>query len=280
MREIKAEYIKSTINNLFKQANYYLDEDLPDLLNSFISKESNPLAKSILEKLIINARLADKLQKPLCQDTGVAVVFLEIGQDLHILGDLREAIESGIMESYKENYFRKSMVSDPCFGRENTNTNLPAIIHTEIVSGDKLKITVAPKGGGSENMSRIAMLKPSDGIEGIKDFVLDTVMKAGGNPCPPIIIGVGVGGNFEACATMAKKSLMRPLNSLNKDPLWAEVEMNLLKRINKTNIGPQGLGGDTTALKVFIETMPCHIASLPVAVNIQCHSHRHTSTII
>ncbi|MBN2828759.1 MAG: fumarate hydratase, partial [Candidatus Cloacimonetes bacterium] len=183
-------------------------------------------------------------------------------------------------DSYKENYFRKSMVVDPCFARENTGTNLPAVIHTVIVPGDKLKISVAPKGGGSENMSRIAMLKPSDGIDGIKEFVMDTVIKAGGNPCPPIILGIGVGGNFETCAILAKKALMRPLNSFHPDERWAQFEVELLKKINKTNIGPQGLGGDTTALKVQIVTMPCHIASLPVAINIQCHSHRHESVII
>jgi len=280
MREIKAELIQKSVSDLFKHANYYLDEDLPTLLQDFIEKERNPLAKSILEKLLINAKMAHEQQKPLCQDTGVAVVFVEIGQDLHILGNLNKAIEDGVEQSYKDNYFRKSMAIDPCFNRENTGTNLPAVIHYSIVEGDKLKLTVAPKGGGSENMSRIAMLKPSDGIGGIKKFVVDTVVKAGGNPCPPIIIGLGVGGNFETCALLAKKALMRPLNSSNANPNWADVEDKLLELINETDVGPQGLGGDSTALKVLIETMPCHIASLPVAINIQCHSHRHKSIVL
>ncbi|MDP8232955.1 MAG: fumarate hydratase, partial [Candidatus Zophobacter franzmannii] len=229
MREIKAELIQKSVSDLFKHANYYLDEDLPTLLQDFIEKERNPLAKSILEKLLINAKMAHEQQKPLCQDTGVAVVFVEIGQDLHILGNLNKAIEDGVEQSYKDNYFRKSMAIDPCFNRENTGTNLPAVIHYSIVEGDKLKLTVAPKGGGSENMSRIAMLKPSDGIGGIKKFVVDTVVKAGGNPCPPIIIGLGVGGNFETCALLAKKALMRPLNSSNANPNWADVEDKLLE---------------------------------------------------
>ncbi len=277
MRKIKAEEITKEVAELFRAANYELDEELPGLIKEFIDKESNPLAKDILEKLLVNAELALEKRKPLCQDTGVAVVFVELGQELQIEGNLKEAIESGVELSYKDNYFRKSMVSDPCFGRENTHNNLPAIIHYNIVLGDKLKITVAPKGGGSENMSLIAMMKPSDGIDGIKKLVLDTIIEAGGNPCPPVIIGIGVGGNFETSALLAKKALMRPLSSHNPDSNWANLETELLEIVNSSNVGPQGLGGDTTAFKVLIETMPCHIASLPVAINIQCHAHRHKS---
>ncbi len=280
MREIKAESITNEIIKLFKNANYELDEELPQLVAEFIKKENNPLAKDILEKLLLNANLAIEKQKPICQDTGVAVVFVELGQELHIDGNLKEAIEEGVRLCYKDNYFRKSMVTDPCFGRSNTNTNLPVIIHYDIVSGDRLKLTVAPKGGGSENMSRIAMLKPSDGVDGIKKLILDTVIEAGGNPCPPVIIGIGVGGNFETSALLAKKALMRPLSSNNKEKNWATLENELLELVNQSNVGPQGLGGNTTAFKVMIETMPCHIASLPVAINIQCHAHRHKTAIL
>ncbi len=217
----------------------------------------------------------------MCQDTGIAVIFVELGQDVHISKDnFYDAINEGVKRGYTQGYLRKSVVEDPVFDRKNTKDNTPAIIHTDIIPGDKIKITVASKGAGSENMSEIKMLKPADGIDGVKDFVVDRVMRSGGMPCPPIIVGVGIGGNFEQCAYLSKKALLRPLNTRNPDVKLNAVEKEILTRINRLGIGPMGLGGRTTALAVQILTMPCHIASLPVAVNLQCHAHRHKTATI
>jgi len=262
------------------EANYFLGEDLKCMILQAIEQETSPLAKEVLMDLQENWEIASHEQAPICQDTGTAVVFIEIGQDVRIEGGyLYDAINQGVREGYCEGYLRKSMVRHPFF-RENTGDNTPAIIHTEIVPGNKLKITVAPKGGGSENMSALKMLTPASGLNGVKQFVLDTVKKAGPNACPPIIVGVAVGGNFEKVALLAKKALLRPLGQLNPDPYLAQIEKELLEEINNTGIGPQGFGGRTTALAVNLEVFPCHIASLPVAVNINCHVSRHKTIIL
>jgi fumarate hydratase subunit alpha len=225
--------------------------------------------------------MAARLGMPMCQDTGVAVVFVELGQDVHVIGgDFIEAINEGVRQGYRDGFLRKSLVTDPVIERKNTKDNTPAIIHTQIVPGESIQITLAPKGGGSENMSEVRMMQPSDGIEGITDFVVDRVRRSGGNPCPPVIVGVGIGGNFEQSALLSKKALLRPLGSLNPDPIWNPVEVELLDRINRLGIGPMGLGGRTTALAVHILAQPCHIASMPVAVNLQCHAARHKTAVI
>lgn len=281
MREIHISDIVSTVKKLSIEANYYLGEDVISKITEFKQKEVSDTGKNVLEILLKNYQLAASEKMPICQDTGIGVVFLEIGQDLHIVGgDLNEAINEGIRQGYKDGYLRKSMVDDPIIDRKNTGDNTPAITYVEIVPGDKLKITIAPKGGGSENMSEIKMMKAADGIEGVMDFIVDRVRRSGGNPCPPIVVGVGLGGNFEQSALLSKKSLMRNLYEKNPDPKWAKIEDELLIRINKLGIGPQGLGGTTTAIAVHIKTMPCHIASMPVAVNIQCHAARHKSVIL
>jgi fumarate hydratase subunit alpha len=281
MREISASKIIDIVQQLSIENNIYLDKDVTDKITEFAKKEDSPIGKQILEQILINARQATEEKKPMCQDTGIAVIFIELGQDVHISkGNLYEAINEGVRRGYTQGYLRKSVVEDPIFERKNTKDNTPAIIHTEIIPGDKIKITVASKGAGSENMSEIKMLKPADGIDGIKDFVVDRVKRSGGMPCPPTIVGVGVGGNFEQCAFLSKKALLRPLNTGNPDPKWNAVEKELLTRINMLGIGPMGLGGRTTALAVQILTMPCHIASLPVAVNLQCHAHRHKTATL
>jgi fumarate hydratase subunit alpha len=281
MREINVSEITSVVRRLCIDANTYLDKDVTAKMEEFARMEDSPIGKEILEQLLVNARLAANEQMPMCQDTGVAVVFVELGQDLHIIGgDLTEAINEGVRRGYRDGYLRKSIVDDPVFERKNTKTNTPAIIHTEVNPGSYVKITVAPKGAGSENMSEVRMMKPADGIEGIKDFVIDRVRRSGGMPCPPIVVGVGIGGNFEQCAYLSKKALLRPLDMKNPDPRWNAVEEELLARINRLGIGPLGLGGRTTALAVHIITMPCHIASMPVAVNLQCHAQRHKTEII
>lgn len=235
----------------------------------------------MLDILLENYELAAKEKMPICQDTGIAVTFLEIGQDVHLVnGDLYEAINEGVRQGYKEGYLRKSMVDDPIIDRVNTKDNTPAIIYTDIVPGDKIKITIAPKGGGSENMSEVKMMKAADGIEGVIDFVVDRIKRSCGNPCPPIVVGVGLGGNFEQSALLAKKALLRDLDKENPDPKWAAVEKEILEKINNLGIGPQGLGGRTTALGVHILSKPCHIASMPAAVNVQCHAARHKSAVI
>lgn len=281
MREIHVDTIIKTIENLCINANINLPKDVKISLEKAVEKETSPLGKEILQDILRNADIAEQNQVPICQDTGFAVIFLEIGQDARIVGgDLYNSINEGVRLGYKKGYLRKSIVDDPFLVRKNTGDNTPAIIHVTIVPGDKIKIIVAPKGGGSENMSMLKMLNPSDGVEGIKKFVLETVEKAGSNPCPPIIVGVGIGGTIEVTTLIAKKSLLRTLGEFNSNPIVSQLEKELLEEINKIGIGPQGFGGRITALGVNIETFPAHIASMPVAINIQCHVARHKEAII
>jgi fumarate hydratase subunit alpha len=280
MRIINAGLITESVKKLCTDANYYLGDDVVAALKDARGKEESPLGKEILNQILENAEIAKNDKMPLCQDTGLSAIFVELGQDVHIEGgDFEGAVQEGIRQGYTEGYLRKSMVEDP-LRRKNTGDNTPAVISTRVVNGDKIKITILPKGGGSENMSAVRMLKPSDGEEGVKGFVVETVKKAGGNPCPPIIVGVGIGGSFDKCAYLAKKALLRKLGSIHPDPYYAAMEKELLEKVNNTGIGPQGLGGRITALAVHIETHPCHIASLPVAVNTQCHSARHKEIVI
>lgn len=275
MREIHISKIIEAVKELCIEANYYLSDDVRNTLSDAKKSETWPLAENILEQIILNSDIAKSENKPICQDTGMACVFLEIGQDVHIIGGLLEdAINEGVRRGYDEGFLRKSVVKDP-INRINTKDNTPAIIYYDIVPGDKIKITVAPKGFGSENMSRIKMLKPSDGLQGIKDFIIETIKLAGPNPCPPIVIGVGIGGTFDKAAYLSKKALIRPLNVRNKDEFYSNLEKELLEDINNLGIGPQGFGGKTTAIGLNIETYPTHIAGLPVAVNINCHATRH-----
>ncbi|TES90783.1 MAG: fumarate hydratase [Candidatus Cloacimonadota bacterium] len=276
MKEIEASKITEAVKKLVMDANYFIGDDVKKAIEDAIEKETSPTAKEILNMILENHKISREEQLPMCQDTGVAVFFIELGQDVHIVGEgYEDAINEGVKQGYTEGYLRKSMVGDPIIERKNTGDNTPAVIHTRIVPGDKIHILVAPKGGGSENMSEVRMMKAADGIEGVKDFVVERVKKSGGNPCPPIVVGVGLGGNFEMSAILSKKSLTRNFGQRNPDPKFSEVEVELLKRINKLGIGPMGLGGKTTALEVFIEYIPCHIASMPVAVNINCHAARH-----
>jgi fumarate hydratase subunit alpha len=262
------------------EANYMLGEDVYRSLKSAIDIEESELGKSILNDIVKNAEIARDEQVPICQDTGFSVFFVRMGQDLRLVGgDFNDAFNEGVRQGYAEGYLRKSIVSDP-FERKNTGDNTPCIINLEIVPGDKLEIQCAPKGGGSENMSEVRMLKPSDGVEGLKDFVVERVEKSGGNPCPPVIVGVGVGGTFDKCAQLAKKALLREVGSTHPSSYYAELEKELLQLVNKTGVGPQGLGGRVTALAVHIEAHPCHIASFPVAVNMQCHAARHKSIVL
>ncbi len=280
MREIPAERIVDEVARLCIEANYKLGEDVIRSFREAVEREESPVGRAILQHLIENAEIAAAGEYPYCQDTGFAVVFVELGEDVKIAGgSLNEAINEGVRRGYQEGYLRKSIVRDP-LRRVNTGDNTPAVIWTDVVPGDKLRITVAPKGGGSENMSEVRMLKPADGVEGVKQFVIDRVSRSGGNPCPPIIVGVGIGGTFEKCAWLAKKALLREVGERNPDPFYAELEEELLEEVNKLGIGPQGLGGRVTALDVHIEAHPCHIASLPVAVNIQCHAARHKSAVL
>jgi fumarate hydratase subunit alpha len=281
MKDIHVATIIPVIKRLCMEANYDIGDDVIAKIQEFAEQEESPVAKDILAILLENYRLAAHERMPICQDTGMAMVFVELGQDVHIVGgDLYTAIHEGVRQGYREGYLRNSMVTDPVIVRKNTNDNTPALIHTEIVPGEAMMLTVMPKGGGAENMSEIKMLKPADGIEGVKEFVVDRVRRSGGNPCPPVIVGVGLGGSFEYSALLAKKALLRPLTVKNPDPVYAAVEQELLERINRLGIGPQGLGGRTTALAVLMLHNPCHIASMPVAVNIECHAHRHKSAII
>ncbi len=280
MREIEASEIIKAVKKLCMDANYELGEDVLRALDIAEEREESPLGKEIIKELKENARIAKEERLPICQDTGFAVFFVDIGDEVIIRGgNLVEAINEGVRQGYREGYLRKSILSDP-LKRVNTNDNTPAVIHFDIVRGDRLRIVIAPKGGGSENMSGIKMLAPSDGVEGIKRFVIERVREAGSNPCPPIVVGVGIGGTFEKAAIISKKALLRPIGSSNPDPFYAELERELLERINDLGIGPQGLGGRITALGVHIETYPCHIASLPVAVNIQCHASRHKEVVL
>ena len=279
MREIDVKLITEKVKDLCMEANTDLGEDVLEAFDRAIEKEESPLGVEILKELKENARIARDEKVAICQDTGFAVVFIELGQDVHLVGGgLKEAIFEGVCQGYRDGYLRKSICHP--FTRANTGDNTPAIIHTEIVPGDQVKITVAPKGGGSENMSRVVMLTPSDGIEGIKRYVVQRVKESGSNPCPPTIVGVGIGGTFELAAFLAKKSLLRPLGSKNPDTELDQLEFEILTEINKLGIGPQGLGGRTTSLAVHILMMPCHIASFPLAVNIQCHVQRHKEIVI
>ena len=279
MREIQSGQLTDIIRRLCIEANCYLPGDIKERINACRGEEPWGQAQEILDRIIENYEIADRRNQPICQDTGVACVFLKIGQDVHINGDLEEAVNEGVRQGYTEGYLRKSVVGDP-LRRVNTGDNTPAMLYTEIVPGDKIEITVAPKGFGSENMSQIKMLRPSDGIEGVKDFVCKVVEEAGPNPCPPIVVGVGVGGTFDKAAYMAKKALMRSVEERHPDPFYARLEEDLLERINALGIGPQGFGGKTTALAVNVEYYPTHIAGLPVAVNINCHVTRHKTEVL
>lgn len=280
MRNISTDLITKNIKEMCIEANYLIASDVKKAILDSVSSESGEIGKNILVQLKKNMDIAETENIPVCQDTGMAVVFLKIGQDIHIEGcALEDAVNEGIRQGYKEGYLRKSVVKDPLI-RQNTNDNTPGIIHYEIVSGDKIEITVAPKGFGSENMSRIYMLKPADGIEGVKDVIIETVKMAGPNACPPFVIGVGIGGTFEKCALLAKKALLRDVNSHNSINYISQLEDELLEKINNLGIGPGGLGGSTTALGINIEVYPTHIAGLPVAVNMCCHVNRHKTRVI
>jgi fumarate hydratase subunit alpha len=280
MREINVELITEAIKNLSIEANYFLGSDINDALLNAKKEEPWKLASDVLDKILINSEIARNEKMPMCQDTGMACVFIEIGQDVHLVGGrIEDAINEGVRRGYEEGFLRKSVVKDP-IRRVNTKDNTPAIIYYDIVDGDKVKIILAPKGFGSENMSRIGMLKPSDGLDGVKKFIIDTVKAAGPNPCPPMVIGVGIGGTFDKAAYLAKKALLRPINIRNEDEFYKELELELLQEVNKLGIGPQGFGGKTTALGLNIETYSTHIAGIPVAVNIHCHSTRHNEVIL
>lgn len=280
MREINVADITEAVKKLSIEANYYLGDDIKEALQKSKEEETWTLAGDVLDKIMINADIAKNEKMPICQDTGMACIFLEIGQDVHFLGgNLNDAINEGVRKGYEEGYLRKSVVEDPV-RRVNTKDNTPAIIYYDIVEGDKVKITLAPKGFGSENMSKIGMLKPSDGLEGVKRFIIDTVKAAGPNPCPPMVIGVGIGGSFDKAAYLAKKALTRPINIRNNDEFYKNLEEELLEKINRLGIGPQGFGGKTTALGLNIEVYPTHIAGLPVAVNINCHATRHKEVVL
>ena len=279
MREIQAERITEVVKRLCISANNHLPEDVKHCIEKSYEMENWPQARETLERIMENYQIADREDCPVCQDTGVACVFIKMGQEVHIQGDLNEAIHEGVRQGYAQGYLRKSVVRDP-LDRVNTGDNTPAMIYFDIVPGDIFEITVAPKGFGSENMSQIKMLKPSDGLQGVKDFVVKVVEEAGPNPCPPIVVGVGVGGTFDKAAYLAKKALMRHAGEPNPVPFYAELEAELLDRINALGIGPQGFGGKTTALAVHIEQCPTHIAGLPVAVNINCHVTRHQTEVL
>ena len=280
-RQIEAAKITAAVQKLFMDCNYFIGKDIMCSLEKALGIEDSPVAKSVLSQIIENDKIAAAEEIPLCQDTGMAVLFVEYGDKVTVSnGSFEDAVQQGVREAYDEGYLRKSVVSDPVFDRVNTRDNTPAIIHTKIVSGDKIRITAGGKGFGSENMSAIKMLTPAYGVEGVKQFVLDTVRAAGPNPCPPIVVGVGIGGTFERAAQLAKKATFRAIDTRNSDPRYAEMEDELLAKINEMGFGPAGLGGKTTALGVNIETSPTHIAGMPVAVNICCHAARHASAEI
>jgi len=280
MREIRTELVTSTIKQMAIEAACLIPDEVLAALKEAVKREESPIGKDVLAQLIKNNDLARENQMPICQDTGTAVVFVELGQEVHITGgNLYDAINEGVRQGYTEGYLRKSIVADP-LNRKNTGDNTPAAIHIELVAGDKLKLTFLPKGGGSENMGALVMLSPSAGVEGVKKFVLETVKKAGSNPCPPTVVGVGIGGNFDGVTLLAKRALLRPIGSRQPDPYYAKLEEELLGAINNTGIGPGGLGGRVTALDVHIEFGPCHITALPVAVNFNCHAARRKTVII
>lgn len=275
MREIEVKLITETIKKMYIDANHFLGDDVKDCIHACALREEDQLAKSVFESIEKNIEIAEEGVFPICQDTGMACIFMEIGQDVHFVGgDLYEAVNEGVRQGCLEGYLRQTIVEDP-FRRKNTGDSTPADINVDIVPGEKVKITLAPKGFGSENMSQIKMLPPAAGVEGAEEFIVEAVRQAGGNPCPPIVVGVGTGGNFNKVALMAKKALLRPVGSHNEDPFYADMEDRLLKKINELNIGPQGFGGKTTALAVNIINAPTHIAGMPVAVNINCHVSRH-----
>ncbi len=279
MREVQASEITRAVKELFIDANCNLGEDVLAAFDRAIERDESPVAKEVIRELKENARIARDEQSPICQDTGLAVLFVEVGQDVHVVGgDLKAAINEGVKNGYREGYLRKSACHP--FTRANTKDNTPAVIHFDIVAGDRVRIVAVPKGGGAENMSRVDMLSPSAGLEGIKDFVVKRLEASGSNPCPPTVVGVGIGGTFERSALLAKKALVRKIGERNADPELARIEVEVLARINKLGIGPMGYGGNTTSLDVFFEVEPCHIASLPVAVNVQCHAARHKERVI
>ncbi len=279
IREINAAQLTEVVKKLCIQANCFLPGDVKRALAKAQAEETFPVAKDILDRITENYKIAADSAAPICQDTGMACVFLEIGQDVHIVGDLEDAVNEGVRQGYTEGYLRKSVVRDP-LDRVNTGDNTPAMIYYDMIPGDRIVVTVAPKGFGSENMSQTKMLKPSDGLAGVKKFVLQAVEDAGPNPCPPIVVGVGIGGTFDKAALLAKKALLRPLDKRSGKPFYAALEQELLNKINSLGIGPQGFGGRTTALAVNIETLPTHIAGLPVAVNINCHVTRHKTEVL
>lgn len=281
MKTISVQEITDAVRELCMDVNYDLPADVEQALQDGLKREESPFGQYCLQQIIANCQMARESRQAMCQDTGIAVVYLEVGQDVHITGgSLIDAVNEGVRQGYADGYLRKSVVMEPLFGRDNTGDNTPAVIHTEMVLGDQLRIMVVPKGAGSENMGAVKMLKPADGLEGAKQFILDTVRKAGGNPCPPIVVGVGVGGTMEKAPMLAKKALTRTIGSRNDNALYARLEEELLAEINKMGIGPQGLGGRVTALAVHIEYYPTHIAMLPVAVNINCHAARHKERIL
>ena len=280
MREINVNQITDVVERLCIEANTHLPGDVKDAICKCRASEDWDVAKGVLDKIIENYEIADANEVPICQDTGMACVFLEIGQDVHLVGgNLAEAVDEGVRRGYTNGYLRKSVVADPVL-RGNTGDNTPAMLYTEIVPGEQIKITVGPKGFGSENMSQIRMFKPSAGLQGIKDFILEAVETAGPNPCPPMVIGVGIGGTFDKAALLAKKALMRPVDSSNPNPFYADLEKEMLEKVNELGIGPQGFGGKTTAIGLNIETLPTHIAGMPCAININCHVTRHKSEVI
>ena len=280
MREIEVSMLTDVIEKLCIEANEHLPSDVKEAIKRCRACEDGEIAKGVLDNIIENFDIADQENVPICQDTGMACVFLEIGQDVHITGgSFEEAVDEGVRQGYTEGYLRKSVVADP-IRRGNTGDNTPAVLTVRLVPGDKLRLTLAPKGFGSENMSRLAMLRPSDGEQGVKDFVLDAVRRAGPNPCPPVVVGVGIGGTFDRVALLAKRALLRPLGSRHPDPYYAAMDQELLEKINELGTGPQGFGGRTTALGLQIETFPTHIAGLPVAVNINCHVTRHAEVVL
>ena len=280
MRELNVDIITQNIKEMCIEANHFLTDDMKKVFKNAVATEESPLGKKVLNQLNENLDIAGNDMIPICQDTGMAVIFINVGQEVHFTnGNITDAINEGVRQGYVDGYLRKSVVSDPII-RENTKDNTPAVIHYNIVQGDKVDITVAPKGFGSENMSRVFMLKPADGIEGVKEAILTAVKDAGPNACPPMVVGVGIGGTFEQCALLAKKALMRPLNTENPDPYYADLEKEMLEKINKLGIGPQGFGGKTTAIGLNIETMPTHIAGMPCAVNINCHVTRHKTEVL
>ncbi|MBP2017958.1 fumarate hydratase subunit alpha [Symbiobacterium terraclitae] len=280
MRELHVDQVAEAIANLVMEANYVLEPDVMAALEKARADEPSPVGQAVLQQLVENAELACSERVPMCQDTGNALVFLEVGQDLHLVGgDLSEAVNRGVSRGYVEGYLRKSILDDP-IRRKNTGDNTPAFIYTDIVPGDRLRIRVVTKGGGAENMGQLRMLPPSAGWEGARRFIVEAVAAAGPNACPPLLVGVGVGGNFDKVALLAKKALLRPVGQPHPDPEWAAREQDLLTEINKLGVGPMGLGGKVTAFAVHIETMPCHITSLPVAVNIECHAHRHKEVVL